>query len=649
MSDLKTMYPGQVNSPFTTTLGEISTTDTAVVVADASVLPATVPHLLTLGYDKSASETVLVTAVSGNTLTIVRAVDGPALLWVAGTKAARIFTAKDLNDIQENIRALNEDKQEKLTIDAAPKQGSSNPVSSGGVHSALAGKQPNLTFDATPTQNSQNPVTSGGIFSALAEKQPNLTFDAAPKQNSQNPVTSGGVFSALAGKQPNLTFDATPTQNSQNPVTSGGVHTALSAKANAASLASHTGNTANPHKVTAAQIGAATPAEISTAIDDISCVGDLRTTIGVPSENWLLCDGSGVMEADYPALVPLLGQNVKRWSETKSASTNFYFENGKLLLAGTDSIFEYVPATESWVEHTGVTDYGSISCVTYHDGTWIVASSSLVMYVYTSDSLDGPWEKHGSYASMSTIYPTRVIPKGDGGLIVAGYNFNCYLGVGILTADFQWSYTLFNQTDKFDSNVTLKHINTYWIVCVNALSGQGAKPWIFYTTDPATPMSSWNAKQILSTTYWISDIAYFNGKWVVSLYQNSSYSYGIRIGTASELSGSWSMQSVDTNANTPYVFRMFVSDGMLYATGYRNGLWVLRAASLTSWAYQKLSTESLTGHGIYRLNGELFVHGYKSSTSGLIARISDVTRDLSYDAALPNITPSAGKTYIKAK
>jgi len=114
LSELSTMYPAQPNSPYTTTLGEISASDTAVVVADASVLPTTLPFLMTLGYDKSASETVLVTAKTDNTLTIVRAVDGNALLWVAGTKCARIFTAKDLNDVQSNLLTLNADKQEKL-------------------------------------------------------------------------------------------------------------------------------------------------------------------------------------------------------------------------------------------------------------------------------------------------------------------------------------------------------------------------------------------------------------------------------------------------------------------------------------------------------------------------------------------------------
>ena len=40
---------------------------------------------------------------------------------------------------------------------------------------AVADFQEKLTFDTTPTQNSTNPVTSGGVFSALQEKQNELT------------------------------------------------------------------------------------------------------------------------------------------------------------------------------------------------------------------------------------------------------------------------------------------------------------------------------------------------------------------------------------------------------------------------------------------------------------------------------------------
>ena len=65
------------------------------------------------------------------------------------------------------------------------------------------------------------------------------------------------AVSALANeKQDKLTFDTAPTANSTNPVTSGGVKTELDKKANATSLGAHTGNTDNPHQVTAAQAGA---------------------------------------------------------------------------------------------------------------------------------------------------------------------------------------------------------------------------------------------------------------------------------------------------------------------------------------------------------------------------------------------------------
>lgn len=58
------------------------------------------------------------------------------------------------------------------------------------------------------------------------------------------------------GKQDALSIDASPTANSTNPVASGGVKTELDKKANATSLGAHTGNTDNPHQVTAAQAGA---------------------------------------------------------------------------------------------------------------------------------------------------------------------------------------------------------------------------------------------------------------------------------------------------------------------------------------------------------------------------------------------------------
>ena len=104
--ELRTMYAAQANSPYTELTGGLDSSVQEVYVSDASVLPSTTPFLLTIGFDTSASETVLVTDMSGNQLTVVRGVDGAAQVWVAGVKCARIFTAKDLNDLQENIRTL---------------------------------------------------------------------------------------------------------------------------------------------------------------------------------------------------------------------------------------------------------------------------------------------------------------------------------------------------------------------------------------------------------------------------------------------------------------------------------------------------------------------------------------------------------------
>ncbi len=53
------------------------------------------------------------------------------------------------------------------TFDSAPMEGSSKPVTSGGVHTALAGKQDTLTFDSAPADRSSNPVTSGGVYNAV--------------------------------------------------------------------------------------------------------------------------------------------------------------------------------------------------------------------------------------------------------------------------------------------------------------------------------------------------------------------------------------------------------------------------------------------------------------------------------------------------
>jgi hypothetical protein len=85
------------------------------------------------------------------------------------------------------------------------------------------------------------------------------------------------------GKQDKLTFDTSPTADSANPVTSGGVKTELDKKANAASFGAHTGNTSNPHQVTAEQTGADPTGTAASAVSAHNSSGtahsDIRTAI----------------------------------------------------------------------------------------------------------------------------------------------------------------------------------------------------------------------------------------------------------------------------------------------------------------------------------------------------------------------------------
>ena len=120
MSELVTMYPPQANTPETSLSGALTAAGTTVNVVDGSMLPDA-PNLLTIGADGSTAETVLMTAKSGNTLTVVRAQDGTtARAWSAGDVIGRYFTAADQTAMQDNIKRLNAGKPDNV---ASPTDG----------------------------------------------------------------------------------------------------------------------------------------------------------------------------------------------------------------------------------------------------------------------------------------------------------------------------------------------------------------------------------------------------------------------------------------------------------------------------------------------------------------------------------------------
>ena len=97
-------YTAQAGSPSTTLAANIASSDTTITVANGSAFSGlALPNLLTIGYNRNNFETVKVTAINGNSLTVVRNIEGGAQDWNSGTEIARIFTAADWNGLLADI------------------------------------------------------------------------------------------------------------------------------------------------------------------------------------------------------------------------------------------------------------------------------------------------------------------------------------------------------------------------------------------------------------------------------------------------------------------------------------------------------------------------------------------------------------------
>lgn len=64
-----------------------------------------------------------------------------------------------------------------------------------------------LSADLVDDTNTTNKFTNATEKQTWNGKQDALTFDSAPTESSTNPVTSGGVYTALSGKQPTIDTD----------------------------------------------------------------------------------------------------------------------------------------------------------------------------------------------------------------------------------------------------------------------------------------------------------------------------------------------------------------------------------------------------------------------------------------------------------
>lgn len=81
-------------------------------------------------------------------------------------------------------------------MDSTPTSGSNNPVTSGGIYTALSGKQDTLTFDTTPTSGSVNAVTSGGVYNIIRKgsTSTSVVLGSTSNQSSGSSSVSCGYY-----------------------------------------------------------------------------------------------------------------------------------------------------------------------------------------------------------------------------------------------------------------------------------------------------------------------------------------------------------------------------------------------------------------------------------------------------------------------
>ena len=147
---LTEMYPAKNNSPSTVLSADISSESTTMTVENAAVLPAA-PNIAVIGNSDEA-EIIKYTAIDGNTLTIIRGVNGTTPgTWTAGTAVARNFTAQDHEAFRENIIDL--DTRKANTDDVYTQTE---------IDTALAEKAPlaNPALTGTPTAPTASSGTS---------------------------------------------------------------------------------------------------------------------------------------------------------------------------------------------------------------------------------------------------------------------------------------------------------------------------------------------------------------------------------------------------------------------------------------------------------------------------------------------------------
>ena len=105
-------------------------------------------------------------------------------------------TVDSTEGLSTTLKDLEDNKQAKLTFDTSPTSGSTNPVTSDGVYTAV---QADNSLSTTSEKAVQNKVITSNLNQKVSKYNNDTTqWDTTPTSGSTKPVTSGGVYEAIA-------------------------------------------------------------------------------------------------------------------------------------------------------------------------------------------------------------------------------------------------------------------------------------------------------------------------------------------------------------------------------------------------------------------------------------------------------------------
>lgn len=196
---ISAMYPAKAGSPKTTLASDLSASATSMTLADASVLP-TAPNIAVLGDDANA-EVVSYTTITGNVVSgLIRGLGGTtASVWPAETDVARNYTSFDHDRFISNIQDLQNNKQNNLEFDTVPTVGSTNPVESNGIATAIS--------QVTTLANTKAPLASPALTGTPTAPTPTADDSSTKIATTAYVQEELGDYAPLASPS----FSGTPT------------------------------------------------------------------------------------------------------------------------------------------------------------------------------------------------------------------------------------------------------------------------------------------------------------------------------------------------------------------------------------------------------------------------------------------------------